>query len=469
MKPQVIDIYARVSRKGDKEQRSTTGQVASCRAVLRDRGLSAGLVLVDDGRSAWNPSVVRDGWEALMARIESGESGGVIVFDLERFARKPKDGERLIEAAERGIVVLDSDAEFDLTTASGKKSFRDAMAAAAYYSDRLSDRTRRGKRTKAMAGSVDARRSFGFELDGVTLRESEAEVVRDCARRLLAGETQDSLLRELRAAGVPTVRGAAWGYTTFRQVMTRPRNAGYICHRGVVVPGVKLPAAILDDETHERLVGLYASRRPGKLPSGRYLLTGLAFCGRCDAKLSGRPVSGTDRRHYWCKPCAGVSVDVARLDSWAGDFAVSVLADPAHAEAVSRAEEELASKRSSLEAKRDSMEGVLRELGARLGRGEMDLDAHDAAVGPLRARLVAVRDQVRVLEDSRAAAVPVGPGIALTPRQELYGDWLAAWTDCGTAEKRALVVRALGGRRLVVGPSGKRADRGWDAERVTVV
>ena len=55
-------------------------------------------------------------------------------------------------------MVLDSDGEFDLATASGKKSFRDAMNAAAYYSDRLSDRVTRGKKLKALAGEpkVDA-------------------------------------------------------------------------------------------------------------------------------------------------------------------------------------------------------------------------------------------------------------------------------------------------------------------------
>ena len=37
-----------------------------------------------------------------MERIESGEAGGVIVYDLERFARQLKDGERLDDSAERG-------------------------------------------------------------------------------------------------------------------------------------------------------------------------------------------------------------------------------------------------------------------------------------------------------------------------------------------------------------------------------
>src|SRR6266496_2818047 len=106
-----IDIYARLSRKGDKEQRSTSGQAGACRAVLAERELAEGLVHVDDGRSAWNPRVHREGWDALMARLETGAAAGVIVFDLERFSRQPAEGERLIAAAERGLLVLDSRSE----------------------------------------------------------------------------------------------------------------------------------------------------------------------------------------------------------------------------------------------------------------------------------------------------------------------------------------------------------------------
>ena len=48
------------------------------------------------------------------------------------------EGERLIEAADAGLPILDSESEYDLTSANGKKAFRDQLAAAAYYSDDLS-------------------------------------------------------------------------------------------------------------------------------------------------------------------------------------------------------------------------------------------------------------------------------------------------------------------------------------------
>ena len=213
---QLIDIYARVSYRVRKEKRepSTEGQVAVCRARLAELGLGEGGVLIDPGRSAWNPAIKREAWDELMDRLERGVSGGVIVFDLERFSRQPKDGERLIELAANGLVVLDSESEYDLRTPNGKKAFRDAMNAAAYYSDRLSTRSARGKKLKAMAGEPNgSSRPFGFEADLVTIREDEAEIIRDLTRRFLAGESQDALLAELNARGRTAPSYGKWWRT----------------------------------------------------------------------------------------------------------------------------------------------------------------------------------------------------------------------------------------------------------------
>jgi DNA invertase Pin-like site-specific DNA recombinase len=64
--------------------------------------------------------------------------------------------------------VLESGGEYDLTTANGRKTFRDQLNAAAYESDRLSTRVKRGKRVKATRGEPNhSWRPFGFEQDGV--------------------------------------------------------------------------------------------------------------------------------------------------------------------------------------------------------------------------------------------------------------------------------------------------------------
>jgi DNA invertase Pin-like site-specific DNA recombinase len=452
-----LDIYLRVSRIGDEKQRSIEGQEVDARARVADVGAEVGMVHADLGRSAWNPRVRRAGWDYLMARLESGATDGVVVFDLERFSRQPIEGERLLSAASGGLRVLDSDSEYDLASPSGRKAFRDQMASAAYYSDRLSSRVKRGKRIKAANGAVDRRRSFGFEADGVTVNEAEAAIIRESARRLLAGETQDSIMRDLTARGIVTTRGLEWQYATFRQVMTRPRNAGLIKHNGVVLDGVRLPGKpILDAEVYHQVMALYAARRPGRPPSGRYMLTGFADCGLCGAGLTGRPTYGAAGKQYWCQKCHRIYVYAEHLDEWAGDWAIRELSDPASAEARARVEREMSAKRAGIEREIAGCEETAALMADRLGRGEMPLARYDAFVKPLDARIAVLRAELDGLVVEDLSVSPV-----LTPREVEALTLLEQWQDGSAVERRALVKRALRGRRIVVGPGrGGRFDAG---------
>lgn len=469
-----LDIYLRVSRLGDEKQRSIEGQEADSRARVVDVGARVGQVHTDRGRSAWNPRVRRAGWDALMARLESGATDGVVVFDLERFSRQPMEGERLLAAAGNGLRVLDADAEYDLTSPSGKKSFRDQMSAAAYYSDRLSSRTRRGKRIKAANGEVDRRRSFGFESDGVTVRADEADVIRELAARLLAGEPQDRLIAELNERGILTSYGNQWQRASIHAMMTRSRNGGYIIHGGEVVEGVRLPEPwILDEVTYRRVIALYASRKPGRPISGRYTLTGLLDCGLCGHGLNGKPrrnhpyKDGTLRRQYWCSPatggCGRLTVDSRAMDAWAGDWAMRELSDPATASAIELAERELEARRTKLVAELAEVDELIAALDERLGRREMALDRYERIVRPLEAdreRLCAGLDEL-VGED-----VAVYSTRLFTPREAERFAWLIRWDEGDTAERRGIVKLALRGRRIVV---GRGRSGSFDPERCSVV
>lgn len=291
----ILDIYGRVSQLTDKRMRSVDGQIMDCRVRVEEYGATVGEVLADPGRSAWNPDVERPDWDTMMERLESGASNGVCVFDLSRFSRQPEEGERLIKIAKRGLVVLDSERDFDLTTADGKSSFRDQMKMAAYYSDRLSTVSTRGKRIKAMNGEpIGSHRSFGFEPDGVTLRMSEVEVMRKAARQLLGLDdeprwTLDEVALDLNARGILTTAGpcpkhdgsetrvcmwcgrrnanmrrdGTWSGNTFRIMLLKQCNAGYVLYKGNVV--AQLPGEpIFDDETWAELTAFFAARRRGR-------------------------------------------------------------------------------------------------------------------------------------------------------------------------------------------------------------
>ena len=465
MKP--VDIYARVSRLRRDEERelSTDGQVAVCRGRLVTLDLPVGKVLVDPGRSAWNPAVKRPAWDELMDRLESGISGGMIVFDLERFSRQPKDGERMIDLAVAGLLVLDSESEYDLTTPNGKKSFRDAINAAAYYSDRLSTRVKRSLRLKAVEGEpyVTARR-FGFEDDHVTVREEEAEVIREATRRLLAGETKAAVVSDFNDRGVGTRYGTQWAITALTRLLTRDINCGRITatdpKTGVkTVVGHLRGEAIVGEEDFDRVCEIIASRPRNSPRFPGYICSRAAVCGHCGHGLTGRPEhmrgtypDGSVRRSYECARstggCGRTWVDQRGLDEAAAALVVEILSNPGNTVAIEAAAREYASEAARLDLAVAEAEDVAEALAERLGRGELPLARYNVAVRPLDERIKKLKAERAALTDPGSS----GP-VAQQPLEASREQWQRRWDSADHKEKRDLLTMALAGKHLVVAPA----------------
>jgi site-specific DNA recombinase len=482
-KPLVLDVYARVSRLGDDRQRSTEGQVKDATARILDRGAEVGEVHIDSGRSAWNPRVRRPGWDRMMERLEAPtqerEAGGVIVWDLARFSRRPIEGERLIAAAEHGLLILDSEGEYDLTSASGKKAFRDQVSTAAYESDRLSTRVKRGKKLAAMRGESPASvRPFGFEADARTPREPEASELRRLVDRLLAGESQDAMVRDLNRRGITTSTGAAWTRASLRRVLNRPRIGGLVEYLGEIVGPMNLDGdPIVPVETFERVAALYGSRRRGRPMSDAYLCSGEAVCGLCEHTLSGRPragmrpyADGEPKREYWCQPrphnggCGRVVVDQRELDGHVALLVVRILADPQHAAAVEAAARATREALSDVEREIGDCERLIEELDDRLARREIDLKRYDRMVKPLERQAADLQARLEQLR-----ADPEQPGVVSEAEVAASRDeWERRWDDGSVAERRGMIRRALRGRRLLVMPGDRSVPRVFDPERVVI-
>lgn len=124
-----------------------------------------------------------------------------------------------------------------------------------------------------------ARRPFGHTADHTGVVEVEAAAIREAAGRVLADETLSSIVKDWNARGLTTAGGGPWRVNSLSSLLIQVRLVG--------------PPQILDQETHDRLAALHASRGKGpRRTTRRYLLTGLLRCWRCGGTMRGMPRGG---------------------------------------------------------------------------------------------------------------------------------------------------------------------------------
>ena len=114
----VLDVYGRISKHPETgEDEKVDRQLIDCLHDIGRRKVRLGMVLRDDGRSAWKPKAKRPDWQRLVARLESRESSGVVVWHTDRLMRQPWDLERLIAFGDAGLLVASCHGDYDLSSA----------------------------------------------------------------------------------------------------------------------------------------------------------------------------------------------------------------------------------------------------------------------------------------------------------------------------------------------------------------
>jgi len=92
-----VGIYTRISDDQAGESLGVTRQEQDCRKVCRAHGWTVFDVYEHNSVSASNRQVVREHFERLLSDLANGAVDGVVVYDLDRFARQPRDLERAID------------------------------------------------------------------------------------------------------------------------------------------------------------------------------------------------------------------------------------------------------------------------------------------------------------------------------------------------------------------------------------
>ncbi|MBB4931779.1 DNA invertase Pin-like site-specific DNA recombinase [Lipingzhangella halophila] len=328
-------LYGRVSRdqQGGRSvnQQLTTGRR---RSVEHDWDV-VGEYSDNDASASEYARKDRADWERVEADIAAGGVDLLWLWEISRGTRDLVVWAHLARTCqEQGVLIAIDDEVWDPTNPDHMKYLNTQMIDAVHEAGKTHKRLVRDAAAHAEEGGAHGMAGFGFrrEYDPATGRlvrqvidQGQAEVVRECARRYLAGEPLVRIAADLNHRRVPTAlgytvgdlmdqtrsgepltdnagnprRSAGWSYMTVRQMLERPAIMGKRGHHGRIIREGGWDG-IISEEDWWAIRRRIDSNPGGKDTSVRHLLSGIVTCGRCGSNVGTTRRQRDDRRMYRC-------------------------------------------------------------------------------------------------------------------------------------------------------------------------
>ena len=444
--------YARISSDQTGHGLGVERQLEDCRRLAADRGWIIAQEYVDNDISAFRGKT-RPAYQRMLTDIGAGVRDAVIVYNTDRLTRRPIELEEFTIVCEKAGVrnFATVTADIDLGNDDGMFMARVLAAVAAKESGRKSERLRRKARQTAEAGRPNGGnfRPFGYESDRVTVRESEAAIIRDLVGRFLAGESLHSLTAWLQSSGVSSVAGLPWRTPTLRAMLTSARIAGLRSHLGEVVAEAVWPAIISVEQREQVLAMVERKKMSGRRTARRYLLSGMLRCGKCGNKLFS--AARQDTRRYVCSSgpdhggCGGVTIVADPVEGWITAAVLMRLDTPAMTDALAgRAAAD--ERHSELLAAVQHTQAKLTELSEMWAADEISRTEWQAARTPLETRLADAERQLAQFRTSDTLDGLIGHGKELS----------AGWAGLNLSRQAAIIAAVLDYATITPGLPGKR-------------
>jgi site-specific DNA recombinase len=226
---------------------------------------------------------------------------------------------------------------YDPANARDRRSLLEDAVDAEYESDKTSERIRRDVRAAAEKGRPHGKNIYGYqrvyddktrELLRVEEHPEQAPIVKEAARRILAGDTFYAVAKDFNERGIASRRPTrkehrenyGWTPPAVKQMLTMPAYAGKRQHQGEIVGDAVWPA-LIDFATWVKLQIVMSPperKRTNDWPA-THLLAGIALCGVCGAPTrvgkqnaggkkhdaDGNPVPRHTYRTYLCSGVPG--------------------------------------------------------------------------------------------------------------------------------------------------------------------
>ncbi|WP_423489097.1 recombinase family protein [Mycobacteroides sp. PCS013] len=420
-------IYTRISKDRAGAGLGVDRQREDCQQLATRLGWTVVETFSDNDISAYSGKR-RPGYEAMLAALESDRAQAVIAWHTDRLHRRPIELESFIDLCEyRRIEVRTVQAgSVDLSTASGKMVARMLGAAARHEVEHMIERAKSAKKQAALDGKFrGGRRSFGYESDGLRLREPEAAAIRTGTQRVLSGVSLRQIARDWNAAGLRT----AYGDNEFtsrevRTILLRPRNAGIVLHEGQRV-GQGQWDAIMDTETFAAIEALL--RDPARSNHISYIRkyqgSGVYLCGKCGAPMRSASQVGSKRAADWrkvytCSQAKHLGRVAEYVDEYVSEHVIGRLTAPDAREVIMGAGADV----TALHAQREGLRARLNQLSDMFTEGSIDGEQLRHGTAGLQTKLAHVDAELASARSSSALA-------AILAEDDVRAAWKAAPPD----------------------------------------
>lgn len=400
-------VYCRISRDrkvdGTHTMLGVERQEEDCRQLVTTLGWEVAEVFVDNDISATSGKP-RPAYRRMLDEVAAGRVDAIVCWHPDRLYRRTVDLEELVQACDKyrvPIATVNAGA-VDLTTPTGRLVAGLLAQVARYEGEHKAERWKRSYQQKRKAGEPppSGARMFGWTRDGEVIPH-EAEAIRKSAEHLLSGGSLLAICRGLNEAGVPTSTGRTWRTPGLRRLLTNPRLAGWVTHKGERVARSNWPS-ILDEDTFNAVQATLNGRPKRSGYPKVAILLGLVVCGECDAKMvTGRRSDHTKARVYKCPPrndpryrggngCTSVAAE--KVEVIVEAYAQRRLEDPRIREELGR--RQLNANGTKIAEEIGALEARLVALKAALTDSDDDVPEVVRAIGEVRARITEANERL---------------------------------------------------------------------------
>ena len=436
-----VAFYARCSdiKQAEKEL-SIPAQLLACEKEARRRGWEPTARYIEAAESA--KSADRPVFQQMIAdvRKKKKDFDYILVWKFSRFARSRADSVLYKSMLQRCGVKLVSLNEPVDDSPTGRMLEGILESVDEFYSENLAQDTVRGMRLNASLGYRNGgvvptgyiQKRTGTELSPKNKLDPDpvwGPVVQRMLRMALAGEGVCNIAAALHAEGLQTPRGKPWQKQTILHMLRNEVYTG-VSEWGRERTGLQVhkeadpvrtenmhPALVSreDCDAVQRLLGERTRERihPRRLGSS-YLLSGLLWCGGCQAPFIGHPAKGGEHHYYGCQrkmKTGAASCPSKLLPQGEAELAVidllrrEVLTPTRLAELTALVNADLDTAADTTTADLKSVDAQIADARGRLGRLYAALETGALELSELAPRIREWKGKLDALEIRRASLI----------------------------------------------------------------